>query len=227
MNPDMKIIAINGSPRKTWNTAALLKEALAGAAAQGADTELIHLYDLNFKGCISCFACKRKQGVHGKCALKDDLTKVLEQLEKADALIFGSPIYYMNITAALTALLERFLFAHSIYSLEIPTVFPRKIPSGFIYTMNATEKMFEELGVKQYLTLRESMIAKTLGKPVQSLYSGNTYQFSDYSRYESSMFSEADKARHRAEQFPLDCRKAFDLGTALASAGSAGAEGEN
>ena len=54
----MKIMAVNGSPRKTWNTATLLKRALKGAASQGADTELIHLYDLRFTGCTSCFACK-------------------------------------------------------------------------------------------------------------------------------------------------------------------------
>ncbi len=56
-NP-MKILALNESPRKKWNTATLLKKALDGAASQGPKTELIHLYDLNYKGCISCFACK-------------------------------------------------------------------------------------------------------------------------------------------------------------------------
>ena len=46
----MKVIAVNGSPRKTWNTATLLEHALAGAAGSGAETELVHLYDLEFKG---------------------------------------------------------------------------------------------------------------------------------------------------------------------------------
>ena len=50
----MKLIAINGSPRKNKNTATLIKHALDGATSAGAETELIHLYDLNFKGCISC-----------------------------------------------------------------------------------------------------------------------------------------------------------------------------
>ena len=54
------IIAINGSPRKNGNTAALLNKALEGASSQGATTEMINLYDLNFKGCMSCFACKLK-----------------------------------------------------------------------------------------------------------------------------------------------------------------------
>jgi hypothetical protein len=121
----------------------------------------------------------------------------------------------MDITAGMISLLERFLFSHSIYSLEIPTVYPKKIPVGFIYTMNATEKQIDEFGLKQSLTLRENMIARTTGKPLESLYSYNTYQFSDYEKYESSMFSEKEKAKQKAEQFPVDCQKAFDMGVTL------------
>ncbi len=58
----MKAIAVNGSPRKTWNTAILLEHALAGTAKKGAETELVHLYDHDFKGCVSCFACKKIGG---------------------------------------------------------------------------------------------------------------------------------------------------------------------
>ncbi len=47
----MKVIASNGSPRKTWNTATLLQHALEGAASQGAETKLYHLNDYDFKGC--------------------------------------------------------------------------------------------------------------------------------------------------------------------------------
>ncbi len=76
----MKVIAFNGSPRKTWNTAMLLEEALEGAASQGAETELFHLYDLNFKGCKSCFGCKIKDGKsYGKCIVKDDLVPILKK----------------------------------------------------------------------------------------------------------------------------------------------------
>jgi multimeric flavodoxin WrbA len=96
----MKIIAINGSPRKSKNTATLLKKALEGAEAQGAETELIHLYDLDYKGCISCFACKLKNGKsYGKCAFKDGLTPVLEKAAIADAIILGSPIYFESLLA--------------------------------------------------------------------------------------------------------------------------------
>ena len=48
----MKVIGVNGSPRKKWNTAMLLAKALEGAASQGAEVESFHLYDLNYKGCV-------------------------------------------------------------------------------------------------------------------------------------------------------------------------------
>ena len=57
----MKVMAFNGSPRKTWNTATLLQKALEGAASKGAQTKLVHLYDLKYTGCKSCFACKTKR----------------------------------------------------------------------------------------------------------------------------------------------------------------------
>jgi multimeric flavodoxin WrbA len=83
--------------------------------------EQIHLYDLEYKGCTSCFFCKRKDQKHGQCAMNDDLTPILEKLNRADAIVFGSPIYFMNITSGMAAFLERFLFSNIIYSAEIPT----------------------------------------------------------------------------------------------------------
>ena len=63
-------------------------QVLEWAASKGAETELIHLYDLTFKGCISWFACKTRGGKsYGRCAVKDDLTPVFRKIEKADAII--------------------------------------------------------------------------------------------------------------------------------------------
>jgi multimeric flavodoxin WrbA len=112
----MNVLAINGSPRKNNNTAILLNKALEGAASQGAKTELIHLYDLNFKGCVSCFACKMKDGKsYGKCAVKDDLTPFLEKVDDADALILGSPIYFGNVTGEMRSFIERLAFPYLVY----------------------------------------------------------------------------------------------------------------
>ena len=128
----MKVIAVNGSPRKSWNTATLLQKALDGAKSMGADTEFIHLYDLNFKGCISCFACKRKDSRRiGHCAMKDDLTNVLEKILDCDVLLLGSPIYFGNITGEMRSFLERLLFSNLTYNTGHGSVFQGKVASGF------------------------------------------------------------------------------------------------
>jgi multimeric flavodoxin WrbA len=114
----MKVIAINGSPRKKWNTSTLLEKALEGAASQGAETELIHLYDLDYKGCTSCFACKLKDGKsYGKCAMHDGLTKVLEMFVDVKAFILGSPIYFGTVTGEMRSFMERLLFPYLVYSM--------------------------------------------------------------------------------------------------------------
>ena len=66
---NMKTIILNGSPRKNWNTAQMLKEAQKGAESVGAETEYIDLFDLSYTGCRSCLACKRKgaERIRGQC----------------------------------------------------------------------------------------------------------------------------------------------------------------
>jgi multimeric flavodoxin WrbA len=113
----MKVIAFNGSPRKKWNTTTLLEKALEGAASQGAEAKLIHLYDLDFKGCKSCFGCKIKSGrSYGQCAIKDDLTPILEEVEKTDVLILGSPIYFWAVSGEMKSFMERLMFPYYRYA---------------------------------------------------------------------------------------------------------------
>lgn len=148
----MNVIAFNGSPRKKWNTATLLQNALDGAATQGAATKLIHLYDLDFKGCRSCFGCKTKGGAsYGKCAVKDGLTPILKEVEKADAIILGSPIYFWAVSGVMKSFMERLMFPFYRYATDndpVPTLFPKTIHTGFIYTMNAAEERLRKLDTK-------------------------------------------------------------------------------
>ena len=99
----MKVIGINGSPRKKWNTATLVQDALDGAAEAGAETELFNLYDLDFRGCTSCFACKRIGLEEHGCAMRDGLTPVLDAIDGANALVVGSPIYFNGLSAMTDA----------------------------------------------------------------------------------------------------------------------------
>ncbi|MDW5551065.1 flavodoxin family protein [Methanosarcina sp.] len=208
----MKVIAINGSPRKKWNTATLLEKALEGANSEGAEVELIHLYDFNFKGCTSCFSCKLKGGKsYGKCAMKDELTPVLEKLKDVDAVILGSPIYLGNSTGEMRSFMERYVFPYLTYSNNLPSLYPKNTPVGFIYTMGVKEEYFDMLGLRKTIELNENFTKRIFGYS-ESLYSTDTYQFDDYSKYVADRFDPEEKAKRRKEVFPHDCEKAFEMG---------------
>ena len=210
----MEVLAINGSPRKQWNTATLLHKALEGASSQGAETELINLYDLNFKGCTSCFGCKLKNGKsYGRCAYRDELSPVLDRIEKVDALILGSPIYLGTVTGEMSSFLERFVFQYLVYDTNRSSLYPKKLPIGFIYTMGAKEDFMKFLSIDQHIELNEMFLGRIFGSS-ESLVVTDTYQFDDYSKYVNS-FNVEEKTKRRTEVFPVDCEKAFDLGVRL------------
>jgi multimeric flavodoxin WrbA len=212
----MKIIAINGSPRKTWNTSILLRKVLEGAASRGADTELVNIYELSYRGCISCFACKTNDGPsYGRCAVKDDLTPLLEKIRYTDALVLGSPIYYGAVTGEMRSFMERMLFPYSTYTDPFGSIFPKKIQTGFIYTMNATEESSKERGYHHHINLNETAMRSIFGKS-ESLMSYDTFQFEDYSKVYAPRFNPEKKAERRAKIFPLDCEKAYKMGERLA-----------
>ena len=212
----MKVIAINGSPRKDNNTAALLRKALEGAAAKGAETEIVHLYELDFKGCRSCFACKRIGGKsYGKCAVNDGISPVLEKVSQADAVIFGSPIYLGNVSGEMRSFLERLLFQYLVYDGKYTSIAPKKLRTAFIYAMNVDEDRMKTMNYAGMLGIVENFLARTFGSN-EVLYSNDTFQFDDYSKYETSGFDAAAKAKRRDEQFPIDCENARALGERMA-----------
>jgi len=215
----MKIMAFNGSPRKKWNTATLLEKALEGAASKGAKTELIHLYDLNYKGCISCFACKTIGGKsYGRCAVKDDLKPIFRKIEKADAIILGSPIYFGTVSGEMQSFMERLLFPYSTYTDPPQSLFPKKIQAGFIYTMGVTEEMMREWGYLEHFK-RHGMILTRIYGASEYMCSFDTYQFDDYSKVLATRFDPVKKAQRRKEIFPIDCQRAFDMGVRFATGG--------
>ena len=213
--PQKTVLAVNGSPRRKGNTAELLQRILEGAQAAGASTEMVHLYGLDFKGCLSCFSCKRKDRRHGVCAMKDELSPVLERIKEADAVAFGSPIYFMNVSSGFFAFAERLFFSNYLYSAEIPTVFPKKMPSALVYTMNMTKAQYEQFSMDTRLGIMDMAMGQHFRVPPRKLFAFDTYQFSDYAKYESSIFSEPHKASWRRENWPVLLDQAFTLGQEL------------
>ncbi|NTV15690.1 MAG: flavodoxin family protein [Desulfobulbaceae bacterium] len=213
----MKVIAINGSARKTWNTGTLLQQALAGAASIGAATELLHLYDLDYKGCTSCFACKMVGGSsEGRCAMQDGATPLLQRIEReANVLILGSPIYFGSMSGEMHSFLERLLFAPFVYSNPGGTLFPRRIRTGFIYTMNVNETISTRLGYEKMFAATAGSLQRILGES-ETFCSYDTCQFPDYSKVVMEYLDPVHKQTRRQEVFPGECQRAFEFGRRLA-----------
>ena len=192
---------------------------MKGASDSGAECEMIHLYDYKFKGCVSCFACKVKNNkTAGLCAYRDDLRPVLEKALASDVIIAGSPVYFSYPTGMFRSFIERLLFPIMKYEVNPdgtrPRAIDRTIYSGIIYTMNCPEDLAAKIHYPEYLAPNADAMKLVLGH-CETVCAYNTYQFADYSRYDCSMFSEPEKARHREEVFPEDLKKAYDLGARL------------
>jgi multimeric flavodoxin WrbA len=208
-----KVIAINGSPRKNANTATLLQKTLDGAMSAGAETEMIHLIDLKYQGCISCFMCKRKNTKYiGACALKDDLSPVLEKAMEADALVLGSPIYIGDVTGLMRSFMERFKFMNISYSNKNYFHRTAKKNGAFIYTMNLPKL---QSMLFSYVYMMNTGALKKFGGYTAQLLSTNTYQFNDYETYDASNFDVRKKEKVKREIFPKDCEKAYRIGIEL------------
>ncbi|GHS97056.1 hypothetical protein AGMMS50276_16470 [Synergistales bacterium] len=218
----MKAIAINGSPRKDWNTAKLLLSALSGAASVGAEGKLIHLYDLSFRGCISCFSCMKADGSGmWRCAQKDDLHPVLSDIMESDVLFVGSPIYCGNVTGETRCFLERLAFMNISYDGEAGPKNDNKTASAIFYTMNVREDQAKADDFNYVPMFEQNLSLLCLGGEKEYYPCYNTWQFSDYSKYMHKKFDVEDKRKWREEHFSTDIKRAYEIGAKLARVGRA------
>ena len=103
----MKVLGIVCSGRKGGNTEILVTEALASAQEAGAQTELVSVVGKNISPCDGCGSCRQTS----VCHIQDDMQSIYQQLETADAIIFGSPVYFCSVSAQAKAIMDRtFLF---------------------------------------------------------------------------------------------------------------------
>ena len=99
----MKVLGIVCSPRKGGNTEILVEEALAAARESGAETELFRVAGKTIAGCDACASCFET----GACRIKDDMQPLYGKMEEADAIIFGTPVYFHGVTAQAKAVMDR------------------------------------------------------------------------------------------------------------------------
>ena len=214
----IKALLVNGGPRKNKNTAQMLESAMKGARDAGVEAELVHLYDLDYKGCKSCFACQLKNAkTDGVCAIRDGLRPVLEKAREADVIVIGSPVYFSYPTGQTRSFLERLIFPNFTYDYDEQGNRRRPIrkkQTAMIFTMNIPEEAMEEWKYPILLGSCEKQLQENFGHS-ETLYACNTYQFSDYSRYAMTVFKEEDKRKYRDEHFDTDLKNAYELGKRL------------
>ena len=207
-----KIMIIDGGPRKNFNTASMLQKFAEGAKSVSSEIEVktVRLYGLDYKGCMSCMACKIKGKASNVCKFKDALTPILEEIAQADGLILGSPIYFGQITGQMQAFLERLAFPWLSYN-DYSMTAPKKMPVVLMETMNGLPEKNNSQGYGPM----EYCITQALGEP-EKLIAYNTYQVKNYDNYELRGFSEPDKRKYREEHWEEDLQKAFDAGQRMA-----------
>ena len=211
----MELIAVNGSPRKQGNSAAMLKSWTEGAKERNPNETIrwVDLYDLSFNGCHSCFACKRKNGrSYGECPIKDDIHDLIPAVYAADAVCVACPIYFAELDAYTRCFLERAIFCKITYRKNHDSLAVKPVPITRIYAMNWPRELAEQHNYPMRWSDIEQYIANAFRSPVTRICAYNTYQFDNYDNYEMEMFSESEKRKYRKEHFQNDLATAFQAG---------------
>lgn len=208
-----KIVIIDGGPRKNMNTGAMIEAFTRGVKSVDGeiDVKRIFLYDIDYKGCYSCLACKLKNSrFRDVCAYKDGLTETLRETAYADGVVFASPIFYSRVTGQLESFIERLTFpwlSYDDYSMNPP----KRIPTAIIYTMNDISSE------RRNLQSLEMLLGGFYGERPERIAACNTYQVKDYDRYAMASFPKESKERWRAEHWEHDLQQAYEAGQRMAA----------
>ncbi len=136
----MKVIAVMGSARKDANSSTLAQTILDAAEGLGARTESFVLNDLDYKGCIACNSCKTKAD---HCVLEDDLTRVLDAIKDADAVVFASPVYFSEVSGQFKSAFDRtYSFLNPDFSSRLQ---PGKKAAFVLSQGQASEKLYADV----------------------------------------------------------------------------------
>ncbi len=103
----MKVLMINGSPRKEGNTYIALKEMEKIFIREGVESEIIHMGNKAVRGCIACQGCAKK----GKCVFDDCVNEIAPKFEECDGLVIGTPVYYASANGTMISFLDRLFYS--------------------------------------------------------------------------------------------------------------------
>jgi multimeric flavodoxin WrbA len=144
----VKVLGLVGSPRKGGNTDLTVQAVLEGAAANLNSIEKIYLYDFEIVPCVDCKTCKKPPY---QCVIKDDMPNLYLKLQEADAIIFGTPLYWYGPSAKMKLLIDRLrplIASKSLYGKKAVLVIPSEEgAAACIHAVGMFALSFEYLGV--------------------------------------------------------------------------------
>ena len=148
----MKVIAINGSPRKDGNTAILLKTALKEIHSEGIDTEFLHLGGHKLHGCMACYKCK--ENLDRRCNIKSDvINDFIVKMIEADGMLIGSPTYFCNVSTEIKALIDR----AGVVARANDSMLKRKVGAAVVAARRAgSTQVFD--AINQFFTANQVII---------------------------------------------------------------------
>ena len=135
----MKVLMLNGSPRKDGNTQIALKEMEKIFAQNGIETEIVQIGNRDIRGCIACLSCKKT----GKCVFDDLVNETAKKFEEAAGLVVASPVYYASANATLVAFLQRLFYSTSFSkSMKVGASVAAARRGGLTATYDELNKFF-------------------------------------------------------------------------------------
>lgn len=146
----MKVVAINGSPRKDGNTFHAINLVSEELKKEGIEVEIVHIGNKNIHGCIACGKCKKD--ADDKCIFDDEVNTVIQKLKDADGLLISSPVYYSGIAGTMKSFLDRLFYtcaANQILRHKVGASIAAVRRSGGMPTFN---------GLNHYLSISEMII---------------------------------------------------------------------
>ena len=203
-----KVYALNASPRKGWTSEELLDSFIQGIKDTTSEIEVekVHIYDLDYKGCRSCFACQLKSSEEEICLYRDGAYDLLRGIKTSDGLVFAAPIYYSDLPSQMRALIERLFHSGDA---------KREIPTSMIYTMNQPEDV-SELRFRPHTDRIAEFFRRGFHTEPDELYSCFTLHWNNPEKYKWPMELYERKVEHRETQWPIDLKNAYDAGVRFA-----------
>ena len=130
----MKILVLNGSPRRSGNTSRMIAAFSEGAASRGHSVNTVEVCQKKLGGCLACEYCHTKG--RGQCVQKDDMQEIYALLREAEMLVIASPIDYHNVTGQLKCVIDR------LYAVAYP-IKPPKLKKVAMFLSSGDDKMYD------------------------------------------------------------------------------------